>query len=119
MKTLYSFLLVAAGGAAGSALRYAASLLLAAVSVAGVWPTLAVNAAGSLLIGLLSGWGLRGGWSLLAVTGLCGGFTTYSTFSLQTVALLQEGRWAAAAGYAAGTLALCLGATWLGLRIAG
>jgi CrcB protein len=82
---------------------------------------LAVNVAGSFLIGLLAALTVSGGrWPLGpavragAMAGFCGGFTTFSFFSLQTLELLQAGRIAAAALYAGLTLAGALGGVWLG-----
>lgn len=89
-------LLVAAGGALGSVLRYAVSVLLAASLGPGFpWGTLAVNVLGSAAIGALAGLGVEGGWRLLLVTGLLGGFTTFSAFSLETALLWERGWWLA------------------------
>ena len=75
----------------------------------------AILGALGLLIGLLAGWPQRPDWCApLLMTGLCGGFTTYSAFALDTHRLWSEARWAAAAGYAAATLAACLGAVAAG-----
>lgn len=85
------------------------------------WGTLLVNVSGSLLIGfiatitapdgrLFAGAGVRH----FLMTGVLGGFTTYSSFSLQTLLLMRGGEWGRAAGNAFGTLALCLVAVWLG-----
>ena len=119
--TPWSLLLVAAGGAAGSVLRYLVSMLAAVHLGAGFpWGTLAVNIAGSAAIGLLGGIGLGGDLRLLLVTGLLGGFTTFSAFSLETGLLWERGWWLAAA-YVAASLAfgllafgLCL---WVGRRV--
>ena len=111
MKAL---LLVGLGGAAGSVLRYLAST--AAVAALGngfPWGTLAVNVAGSAAIGALASSGLQHQERLLLVTGLLGGFTTFSAFSLETAQLWQRAPWLAAlyvaaslgggfAGFAAG-----------------
>ena len=98
MKAL---LLVGAGGFAGSALRYLISRLMLPWAVSSGFPfsTLTVNVAGSLLIGALMGLGLSGGWALLCIVGFCGGFTTFSTFSLETVTLLRAGSYLPAALY--------------------
>jgi CrcB protein len=107
--------LVAAGGAAGSVLRYAVGVWCAAWFGAALpWGTLAVNVLGSAAIGLLGGLMLGGvGIStearLLAITGFLGGFTTFSAFSLDLGTLFLRDP-ALAAGYLALTLAGGLGA---------
>ncbi len=89
--SLSALLLVAAGGAAGSVARYLVSLLALSQLGAGFpWGTLAVNVAGSALIGLAAGAGLQGEARLLLVTGFLGGFTTFSAFSLETAALAER-----------------------------
>jgi CrcB protein len=107
--------LVAAGGAAGSVLRYAVGVWCAAWFGAALpWGTLAVNVLGSAAIGLLGGLMLGGmGIStearLLAITGFLGGFTTFSAFSLDLGTLFLRDP-ALAGGYLALTLAGGLGA---------
>lgn len=127
--SLRAVLLVALGGALGSVARYLAGLwLLPATSggLAGIpLATLLVNVAGSLLIGLLIGWFPTGAspegslpWlRLLLATGFCGGFTTFSAFSAETLTLLTGGRVARAATYGLLTVGLGLTATWLGWRL--
>jgi fluoride exporter len=89
-------LLVGMGGAAGSILRYLVSLAaVAALGTAFPWGTLAVNAIGSAAIGALAALGLQHHARLLLVTGLLGGFTTFSAFSLETAQLWQRAPWLA------------------------
>lgn len=109
MKAL---LLVGAGGFAGSALRYLISRLMLPWAVSSGFPfsTLTVNVAGSLLIGALMGLGLSGGWALLCIVGFCGGFTTFSTFSLETVTLLRAGSYLPAALYMWSSMVLSIAA---------
>ena len=111
---LKDFLSVGAGGAIGAMLRYGMTL----VGVYLHWPsnlsTLLVNIIGSFVVGLLVSSCSNGTWMLLATAGLCGGFTTFSTFSMQSVSLLQEGRWGQAALYIFGTLAICIVMAWFG-----
>lgn len=115
---LVSVLLVAAGGAFGSVLRYLVSLLALAWLGAGFpWGTLAVNVMGSAAIGLLAGLGVQGEMRLLLVTGLLGGFTTFSAFSLET-GLLAERHAGLAALYVAASLGLGLAAFFLSWRLA-
>ena len=109
MKAL---LLVGAGGFAGSALRYLISRLMLPWAVSSGFPfsTLTVNVAGSLLIGALMGLGLSGGWALLCIVGFRGGFTTFSTFSLETVTLLRAGSYLPAALYMWSSMVLSIAA---------
>ena len=120
------WLLVAAGGALGSVARWALARALDRWLAAAVLPVgiLTVNVIGCLLIGLVLGTGLRGqpvaGESarLLLATGVCGGFTTFSTFSHQTLTLVQAGRLGAALAYAGLSVGLSLAATAGGLAAA-
>jgi CrcB protein len=106
------FGLVALGGALGSVLRWA---LTGAVQrwtgSAFPWGTFAVNAAGSLAIGLVAAVALERALvspaaRLFSIVGVLGGFTTFSAFSYETLALLRDGQWLAAAGYAGGSVAV-------------
>jgi CrcB protein len=116
MKVVFIFF----GGGVGSVLRYLVALVIP--SAAFPWATLAVNVAGSLAIGLLGGWYERFGWGeltgLALTVGLCGGFTTFSTFSKESFALAQSGRWCAFFAYAFGSVAIGLAAVALGYLIA-
>ncbi len=112
------FLAVGIGGAAGSMARHALSGLVAAGCLAGGFPvgTFAVNAAGSLLIGAVTGYASQQALvPLLAGVGFCGGFTTFSTFSADTVRLLRGGEYGTAAFYVALSLVVCTACTAPGL----
>lgn len=112
-----TLILVAAGGAAGSVLRYLVSLgALRAFGPGFPWGTLAVNVAGSVVIGALAVvlTGPRAGLSPLLVAGFLGGFTTFSTFSLDALRLWQGGQAGLAGAYVAGSVALALGGVALG-----
>ena len=100
-----NILLVAAGGAVGSVLRYWVQLALNAAWFP--WGTLVVNIAGSAVIGMLAGLGIAGPGRLLFVTGVLGGFTTFSAFSLEAVELYQRSV-LLAAGYVAASVGLSL-----------
>ena len=111
---------VALGGAIGSVLRYQTgrwmTQWLGPQAVATFpWTTLAVNAAGSLTMGLLAGWLMRHGESdqlrLFLGVGLLGGFTTFSAFSLELVLLIERGQYLFAALYL--ILSVALGVTGL------
>lgn len=114
-------MLVAAGGALGSAARYGVGRLIGLQPGAVPWPTLVVNATGAFLIGLLLvaaarlGW--PGWWRPFLAVGILGGYTTFSTFSLETVELALRGSWGVAGGYAAGTFALGLLACAAGILV--
>lgn len=113
---------VAFGGAVGSVCRYGSSLLAARLLGDGFpWGTLFVNVLGSALIGMIAVLEAPGGrWTVPEATrpfvlvGLFGGFTTFSTFSLQTLALFEEGKWPLATANALLSLSLCLAGVWLG-----
>ena len=115
MNALFVFL----GGGTGSVLRYLVGIWIGSAGFP--WATFAVNAVGSFAIGLLGGWASRFGWSeetrLLLTTGLCGGFTTFSTFSKESLAIAEAGRWSAFAAYAFGSVAVGIAAVALGYWI--
>lgn len=117
MDKLINFLMVGLGGALGSMLRYGVTLLCAAVNLSGNVATFLVNIFGSFLIGLFTGCCKEGTLLLLLTVGLCGGFTTFSTFSLQNVRLLQEGKVGMAAIYILASVAVCILMAWLGYRL--
>lgn len=111
---------IALGGAAGSVCR---GLVAMALPSRFPWATLLINAAGSLLIGWLMA-RLAGvepesaaRWRALLVVGVCGGFTTFSTFSWQTFEQMQKGEWGAAVANITLSVGLCLLGTWLGFRL--
>lgn len=112
-----NFLAVGLGGAVGAMLRYGMTLLGAALNWSSNISTFLVNIIGSFVMGLLVSGCEQGTWLLLATVGLCGGFTTFSTFSTQSVAMLQQGKWGSAALYIFGTLITCILFAWLGSRL--
>ena len=124
MKTALSMpmlLAVAVGGATGSLARYVLGTLLLRVSSGFPVSTLLINVVGSFLIGLLArlfdapdhNQVLR----VALTVGLCGGFTTFSTFSAETVTLLQQGKAGRAALYVVVSLVLGVLATFAGLTV--
>jgi CrcB protein len=114
-------LAVAVGGATGSVARYVLGLLLLRASSGFPVSTLLINVAGSFLIGLLARlFDAPDHHQVLRVAltvGICGGFTTFSTFSAETVTLLQEGKAGRAALYVTVSLVLGVLATFAGLTI--
>ena len=118
-------LLISAGGAVGTAARYALSVALArALGPALPYGTFAVNVLGSFLLGVVVQASL-GPAPLLSPTarlvlgtGVMGGFTTYSAFNQETLGFLQTGAWGTAALYVAATVAICLLAGALGIATA-
>lgn len=121
-------LLVALGGALGAPARYLGDRLVTAYRVQRghdsdePWGTFAVNVLGSLILGLVGGAVAGGapGWlATLVGTGFCGALTTFSTFSFESIRLVEEGRWPAAAVNTAGSVLLGLAAGAGGFALAG
>ena len=118
MKTL---LAIAAGGAIGAVGRYLASIGIHRFADRGFpWGTLTVNVVGSLLIGLVFVWLTERSvasplWRAFLMIGLLGGFTTFSSFSLETLNLLQEGAAFRALGNVLLSVSLCILACGLGI----
>lgn len=111
--------LVAVGGGAGAVLRYAVGRWAAGYHAvqAFPWHTFGINVLGSFALGLVAVWCKdRPGWFVLLGTGVCGGFTTFSTFSLETLTLVEKGRGWSAAGYVAGSVAAGLVGVLLAMR---
>ncbi len=114
---LKNILIVGLGGAAGSILRYLATLAGNALHCASWIATLSVNGIGSFLIGLFMAACTSGDWKLMLTVGLCGGFTTYSTFSAQSLEMLRSGNFINAGAYILGTVVLCLLFVWAGMYV--
>ena len=89
-----NILIVGLGGMLGSILRYLAYVIFGSHSFPLV--TLLINISGSFMIGIITGIALKnasfGEWRLFLITGVCGGFTTFSTFSMESFQLLQQNR---------------------------
>ena len=115
---------IAVGGAFGSVLRYGLSTWVHTLVGRGFpYGTLAVNVLGCLAMGflfvlLVERMGESALWRAGLLIGVLGGFTTFSTFSIETFNLIEQGAMAKAAGNMAASLVLCLGATWLGVLLA-
>ena len=117
---LKNLLLVGFGGAIGSMLRYAATLLLNSKYFP--YATLAVNIIGSFIIGLVFALSIKhedflNNWKLFLATGICGGFTTFAAFSLENMGLLQSGKIALAATYIILSVLLGIAAAFFGYQL--
>lgn len=117
-------LAVAAGGAIGASLRWwLAGAIQRASGSSFPWGTFAVNAIGSFLLGFLFVYLIERSTfgeipRLLITVGLLGAFTTFSTYSLESIRLLEEGALDIAAGNIIGQVLLCLSLTWFGIQAA-
>lgn len=122
---MYGFLLVALGGALGASLRHGAGLFAVRhLPLSWPWATTFVNITGSLAMGLLIGWlttrdeSLSQNTKLFLATGVLGGFTTFSAFSLDMANFLRAGETVKAAAYAGLSVILCVAALFVGLWLA-
>jgi CrcB protein len=115
--------LVALGGAIGSMLRWGLTGVVQRwTGSAFPWGTFVVNAAGSLAIGLIAALALERALvspavRLFSIVGVLGGFTTFSAFSYETLALLRDGQWLAATGYALGSVTVGVIAALVGYAL--
>jgi CrcB protein len=121
-----SLLIVALGGALGSAARHGAGLAALRLAPGATWPwaTLSVNVVGGLAMGVLAGWlAFRSGAQgeairLFAAVGLLGGFTTFSAFSLEAALMIQRRAWGEAALYVGASVIASILALFLGMMLA-
>lgn len=118
---MLAYILVAIGGAVGSVARFwIGDIISARFGETFPWGTVIINITGSFLIGLFFATTTEGRWlapphiRAFLMTGICGGYTTFSSFSLQTLTLLQKRQWLYAGGNALLSVALCMIAVWLG-----
>jgi CrcB protein len=118
-----SILLVGVGGFVGSVARYLVAILFSS-QVSSVFPfaTLTVNIVGCFLIGILFALSDRGNvlspeWRILLTTGFCGGFTTFSTFSYESLRLMQDGEYLYLAAYVFVSVFVGLAATYVAITL--
>jgi fluoride exporter len=118
-----AYLIIVLGSGIGGAFRHAVNVGAARLLGTG-WPygTFTVNIVGSFIMGIIAGYfALRGtasqAWLLFLTTGILGGFTTFSAFSLDVALLIERGRFDATAGYLLGSVGLSVGALFLGLAL--
>jgi CrcB protein len=116
------FLALALAGGVGAMSRFALDgVIRARTAGAAPWGTITINLSGSLVLGILTGLAaaslLPQGWLAIAGTGFLGGYTTFSTASVETVRILQERRWGAGIVVALGTLVAAIALAGLGLWV--
>ena len=117
-----NYLWIGLGSALGGMARYGCSGLAARyIGAAFPWGTLIVNVSGSLVIGFLAALAVADGRLLISpdaraflMIGLCGGFTTFSAFSIESLDLVRDGDWLSAGANVVLSVVLCLLAVWLG-----
>lgn len=120
---MMTYLAIALGGAAGALSRYGLMTLVSNVLGSRLpWGTLLVNISGSLLIGVLyvlisEKMLLSNEARALLIVGFLGAFTTFSTFSLDTMLLIQQGWLVQAVAYMLASVMICVLATWLGMAL--
>ena len=130
MQLLMQYLVIGLGGALGSMLRFGlGSLIDSNVQKTGYifpWGTIIVNVTGCFVIGFIYTISIGEGRMMLSsltrqfiMIGILGGYTTFSSFSLQTLTLAQSGQWWGAAANVVLSVVLCLAGVWLGAMLAG
>ena len=110
-------LIVGAGGFLGAVFRYLMSMLPLHEHSVFPFNTLLINVIGAFLIGIITAYAAKGNFDprilLFLKVGICGGFTTFSTFALEAEGLLGEGHYSLLATYVCGSVLLCIGAVIL------
>ena len=117
-----TYLLVFVGAGLGGVARFGISRWMTPPGAEFPWGTLAVNVSGSFLITFVIGWMHTRGMSVerqtFVAAGFCGGYTTFSAFSVETLRMIESGSWQRAAAYVFASVALALAAAYAGLRLA-
>lgn len=124
---MLTYMWVALGGALGTTARYWLSGMVArSIGETFPWGTLIINITGSFVIGFFGALTGPDGRLFVGSTarqfvmiGICGGYTTFSSFSLQTLNLANDGEWVRAVANIGFSVALCLIAVWIGVALAG
>ena len=120
---MMSYLLVFVGGGLGASLRHLVNLICARCMGTGFpWGTFIINITGSTVMGLIAGYLAFKGeasqpWRLFLMTGILGGYTTFSAFSLDTALLYERGELTLAALYVVGSVVLSIGGLFAGLAL--
>ena len=123
MGQLTGYVLVFLGGGLGAALRHLVNLTCArCLGIAFPWGTFIINISGSTVMGLIAGYLAFKGeasqpWRLFLMTGILGGYTTFSAFSLDAALLYERGEIGLAAAYAAGSVLLSIAGLFAGLAL--
>ena len=111
------------GGFIGTVSRYYSQIFISKVIPSTLpYGTFAINVLGCFLIGVIYAFSERGNilspeWRLFLATGICGGFTTFSTFSFESINLIRGGEFFALSAYVIGSVVLGFAATWLGMLL--
>jgi fluoride exporter len=127
MQLLTQYFVIGLGGALGSMLRFGlGSFIDSSQKTIFPWGTIVVNITGCFVIGFIATISsTEGRWMIpslgraFIMIGILGGYTTFSSFSLQTLTLAQAGQWGGAAANVLISVVLCLGGVWLGAGLAG
>ena len=123
MKQLFGFALVFIGGGCGASLRHAVNMTCArAFGTAFPYGTFIINITGSIVMGLIAGYlAFRGEasqhWRLFLMTGILGGYTTFSAFSLDTAMIYERGALGLAAFYVLGSVGISIAGLFAGLAV--
>jgi CrcB protein len=123
---MWNALWIFVGGGLGSLARWGVSGWIGnRIGETFPWGTLLVNVSGSFIIGLFAGatgpegrWLVHPSFRLFFIWGVCGGYTTFSSFSLQTLTLAQDGQWFRAGANVLLSVVLCLAGVWIGYLLA-
>ena len=115
-------LFVGIGGFAGAICRYLMGMIPFQDKAGFPWITLCINAIGAFVIGLVTAAAAKNGWGdshlvLFLKTGVCGGFTTFSTFALESSSLMKQGKTGTAAVYMVLSVGICLAMVMLGQKL--
>ncbi|NND05779.1 MAG: fluoride efflux transporter CrcB [Saprospiraceae bacterium] len=116
-----SWVAVFMGGGLGSVVRYFIAHWMTQYKLDFAWATVLANLTSSIILGILMGYTIRGSlggqWSFFWMVGFCGGFSTFSTFTAETLMFMQEGQWSYAFANILLSVIICLLGLWAGLRL--